>query len=102
MLTSKQRAFLRAMGNQLESTFQIGKNGITDNIISQYDQYLTVKEIVKTNLLKNDDETPKDAANKIAVATGADVVSVTGRKFVIYRKSDKLTEEGMAIKLPRQ
>lgn len=101
MLTSKQRAFLRAMGNQLESTFQIGKSGITDNIITQYDQYLTVKEIVKTNLLKNDDETPKDAANKIAAATGAEVVSVTGRKFVIYRQSAKLAEEGMAIKLPR-
>lgn len=89
------------MGNQLESTFQIGKSGITDNIINQYDQYLTVKEIVKTNLLKNDDETPKDAANRIAAATGAEVVSVTGRKFVIYRQSVKLAEEGKAIKLPR-
>ena len=101
MLTSKQRAFLRGMGNQLESTFQIGKNGVTDNIINQYDQYLTVREIVKTNLLKNDDETPKDVANRIAEATGADVVSVTGRKFVLYRRSDKLAEEGKALALPR-
>jgi RNA-binding protein len=101
MLTSKQRAFLRGMGNQMESTFQIGKSGITDNIISQYDQYLTVKEIVKTNLLKSDDETPKEAANRIAEATGAEVVSVTGRKFVLYRRSDKLAEEGKSIMLPR-
>ncbi|MHB8963447.1 MAG: YhbY family RNA-binding protein [Saccharofermentanales bacterium] len=101
MLTSKQRAFLRGMGNQLESTFQIGKNGITDNIITQYDQYLAAKEIVKTNLLKNDDEEPKDVASRVASATGSDVVSVTGRKFVLYRKSDKLAEEGKAIILPR-
>jgi RNA-binding protein len=101
MLTSKQRAFLRSMGNQLDSTFQIGKGGVTDNVIAQYEHYLAVKEIVKTHLLKNDDELPKDVAHRIAEATGAEVVSVTGRKFVLYRRSAKLAEEGRSILLPR-
>ena len=101
MLTSKQRAFLRAMGNQLDTMFQVGKGGITDNVIVQIDQYLTVKEIVKTHLLKNDDEQPRDVAHRIAEATGAEVVSVTGRRFVLYRRSARLVEEGRAIVLPR-
>ncbi len=47
MLTSKQRAELRAMGNTLEAIVQIGKGGINDNLIRQMDDALTARELVK-------------------------------------------------------
>ena len=33
MITGKQRAYLRKMAHQLESIFQIGKEGVTDAFI---------------------------------------------------------------------
>ncbi len=41
-------------------------------------------------------------AQIIAEKTGADVVSVTGRRFVLYRKSSKLEKEGKSLLLPER
>lgn len=35
MITSKQRAYLRGLAQNLEPIFQIGKNGINDNQVEQ-------------------------------------------------------------------
>lgn len=100
MINSKQRAFLRSLSNSLENTMQIGKSGISEQMTKQYDEILTAREIIKTNVLKTCEQTPKEAAAMVAEAVQADVVSVVGRKFVLYRKSDKLVQEGKSIILP--
>lgn len=100
MINSKQRAFLRAMANKLDSTFQIGKSGISQQVLNQYDEILIAREIVKSNVLKSCDEAPRTLADSIAASIGAQVVSVIGRKFVLYRKSEKLAKEGKSIILP--
>ncbi|MHB1483189.1 MAG: YhbY family RNA-binding protein [Saccharofermentanales bacterium] len=100
MINSKQRAFLRKLSNPLENTFQIGKSGLSSQIAQQYDEILTAREIVKTNVLKTCEKSPEEAAKFIAEAVNADVVQVVGRKFVLYRKSEKLVKEGKSIVLP--
>ena len=34
-MTSKQRAYLRGLANKLEPIFQIGKMGVSENLINQ-------------------------------------------------------------------
>lgn len=99
-MTSKQRAFLRGLANPLDSTFQIGKGGLNENMIRQYDEYLTARELVKTNILKSCEDSPRDLAHKIAESLDAYVVMVVGRRFVLYRRSEKLATEGRSIILP--
>lgn len=84
----------------METVFQIGKNGISDNLISQFSDHLVAHEIVKANVLRSDEDDPAEVAAAIAKITGADVVSVTGRRFVLYRKSMKLAKEGKSVLLP--
>ncbi len=100
MLTSRQRAYLRGIANGLDAVFQVGKGGVTENAVRQIVQYLEAREIVKIHLLRSDAEEPKAEADKIAAAADAEVVSVTGRKAVLYRKSSRLAEEGKSIALP--
>lgn len=100
MINSKQRAFLRAAANSLDSLFQIGKSGVTELVLKQYDEILTAREIVKTNVLKTCEDTPQNLARQIADSVHAEVVSVIGRKFVLYRKSDKLAKDGKSMILP--
>ncbi len=89
MITSKQRAKLRAMAQSLDTIFQIGKGGITDETCNQISNALEARELIKARVLDNSGYTAKEAANEIAEAVGADVVSCVGTRFVLYRRSEK-------------
>ena len=89
MITSKQRAYLRSLSVDLPTIMQIGKGGISENLIKTVDDALEAKELIKLSVLENSDETARSAADLISEATGADVVAVLGRKIVLYRESKK-------------
>ncbi|MBE6975075.1 MAG: YhbY family RNA-binding protein [Ruminococcaceae bacterium] len=93
MLTSKQRAELRAQANTLETTLMVGKDGVTDNVIAEADKLLTARELVKGKVLETAFMTAREASDAICEATGADGVSCVGNKFVIWRFSEKCQEE---------
>ena len=93
MLTSKERAELRAQANSLETTLMVGKDGVTEAVIAEADNQLTARELVKGKVLENAMLTPREVSDAICEATGADGVSVIGTKFVIYRFSEKLQKE---------
>lgn len=88
MITSKQRAALRSMSNDMQAIMQVGKGGITENLLKTVSDALEARELIKLTVLENSGMTTKDAANDIADALGADVVSVVGKKFVLYRESE--------------
>ena len=89
MLTSKQRATLRGMANRYETIFQIGKGGINDQLIRQVDETLEVRELIKLRILESAPEDVRTTAEKIAAATGSDVVQVIGSRFILFRKAKK-------------
>ncbi len=87
MLSAKERARLRAQGNELDPIFQIGKGGLTAEIIHQLDQALTARELIKVRVLKNSIEDPRAVAEEISDAVRADVVQIIGRNFLLYREA---------------
>ena len=89
MLTSKQRAFLRSMANSLDPILQIGKGEISDEMLNSISKSLMNRELIKVSFLQNSDYEAKSAAQIIGEELNADIVSVVGRKIVIYRKSTK-------------
>ena len=93
MLTSKQRAELRAQANSLETTLMIGKGGITDAVLAEAETQLTARELVKGKVLEGAFMSAREASDAICEATGADGVAAVGTKFVIYRFSEKCQEE---------
>ena len=89
MLTSKQRAYLRGRANDYDTIFLVGKGGINENMLDQIDAALEARELIKLRTLENSDFFAREAAEAIAEELGADVVSVVGSRFVIYRESEK-------------
>lgn len=89
MLRGKQKRYLRSQAHHMQPIFQIGKNGINDELLNQIDDALEKRELFKVNLLQNTDEMVDDAAEVIAHATGAEVVQIIGRVIVLYRASRK-------------
>lgn len=87
MLTSKQRATLRSLAQDLEPVLYIGKEGITPNIVKQADDALEARELIKGSVQQNCPVSAREACDELAKETGAEGVSVVGRKFVLYRES---------------
>ena len=97
MLTSKQRAKLRALANSAEMILQVGKGGISPPLVKQADDALTARELIKGGVLETSPLSPKEAANALAEKTNAQVVQVIGMKFVLYRPNP----DKPAIELPK-
>ena len=87
MLTSKQRAYLRSLAANEQTIMQIGKGGMSENLIKTVSDALEARELIKLSVLENCDWNAKEAAAELAEATFADVVAVIGRKIVLYRES---------------
>lgn len=96
MLTSKQRSYLKGLANTIQPIFQVGKGGISDNMIKQFDDALEARELVKATVLKNAMADTRNICEEIAGLIGADVVQVIGSKFVLYKES----KNNKAIILP--
>lgn len=85
-MTSKERAKLRAEANGLDPIFQIGKEGVTDAVIAQIEDTFNTRELFKIKVhLETAPETPKEMAQKLAEATGCDIVQVIGGTIVVFR-----------------
>ena len=89
-MTSKERAALRAKANPLEPIIQIGKEGISDNLIAQIDDALDTRELIKIRVhLETAPEAPREFANAVAARTQAEVIQVIGGVIVLYREADE-------------
>lgn len=89
MITTKQRAFLRGLGNALEPVMQIGKEGLSENSLQTIEGLLEARELIKIHILNNCQSTPKEMMAQICQSTNAMPVQVIGGKIIIYRKSSK-------------
>ena len=89
MLTSKDRAALRKIANSLETILQVGKGGISEQVVKQADDALEAREIIKGKVLENAPAFAREVAEELASATNSEVVQVIGTKFVLYRKNKK-------------
>ena len=89
-MTGKQRAALRAEAHHLDATVHVGHQGLSPSLIASLDDALRTRELVKVKLAKLADVKAKDAANALALATGAAVIQVIGRTTTLYRKNEEL------------
>ncbi|MCI6640298.1 MAG: YhbY family RNA-binding protein [Pygmaiobacter massiliensis] len=89
MLTSKQRALLRAKANNLEVVFQVGKGEIDEALVQSTADCLAARELIKMKVLETSSYTAKEAAALLAQKTGCDVVQVIGGRFVLFKQKPK-------------
>ena len=89
-MTTKQRAKLRAMCNTMKPVLQIGKDGITDNVIKQCWDALEARELIKVNVQRNAPfMSTRDACTELCEKVHADPVQTIGNRFCIYRQARK-------------
>ncbi|MCR5150327.1 MAG: YhbY family RNA-binding protein [Clostridiales bacterium] len=92
-MTSKERAQLKAQANGLEPLFQVGKSGMSDALANQTLDAFRTKELIKIKvLLDTAPEGPKEIAQKLAEATGSEVVQVIGGVIILFKENPELNK----------
>lgn len=89
MLSGKQKRYLRSLAVTMPAIIQVGKDGLSANLIETVHLALQAHELVKISVLKNCVEDGKAIALDLAGATNSDIVQIIGRTIVLYRRSKK-------------
>jgi RNA-binding protein len=93
MITSKQRAQLRGIANDIDTIVHIGKDGVTDNVVTQTSDALKAREIIKGRVLENSMLTAREACEELCTRCDAEPVQCIGSKFVIYKENKNMPKE---------
>ena len=88
-ITSKQRAALKSIAATMQPIAQVGKGGITDNVLKTLSDALEARELIKVHILPNSEEDARNLAENIADLLDAIPVAVIGRKAIFYRRSNR-------------
>ncbi len=86
-ISSKQRAQLRGMAMTLDTIVQVGKNGITEELIASVNAALKARELVKGKVLESCEFSPREICDALCEACEADPVQVIGTKFVLFKRN---------------
>jgi RNA-binding protein len=96
MLTGKQKRYLRSKAHHLKPIFQVGKEGVNENMVKQIGEALEKRELLKVSILQNCADDKNTVATQLSEGTAAEVVQIIGNNIVLYRES----EEHKEIQLP--
>ena len=88
-ITSKQRSKLKSIASTMQPIGQIGKGGVTDNLLKMLSDALEARELIKINILPNAEEDAVNLAENVADLLDAIPVAVIGRKAIFYRRSSR-------------
>lgn len=88
-MTSKQRAYLRGLANNIDAIFQVGKGGISDVLLEQLNNAIEARELIKITVLETAPASAKELAEEIANGTNSVVVQTVGNKITLFRQKKK-------------
>lgn len=98
-LTTKQKAYLRSLGQSVRAQLHLGHEGYTPGVRTALEDLFRGRELVKGRLLKSCADEPRDLAAALANEAGAALVGVVGQTFLLYRPNPDLKER---IELPER
>lgn len=84
-LDMAQRRQLAASAHHLNPVVMIGKDGLTENVISELDRNLLKHELIKIKVLEGDQEQRTAFLEQICLALNAAPVRHIGKILIIYR-----------------
>ena len=95
MLSGKQKRYLRAMAVNQKAIFQIGKDGLNNNLYKSVKEALKTRELVKISVLKTCELDMNEIIIELCAHTSSELVQKIGKTLLLYKPSKE-----RIIKLP--
>lgn len=89
MLNHKEIKYLRRLAHPLTPIFQVGKDGVGENLLKQLDDVLEARELIKVRVLRNASTDEITIGRLLAKKLAAELVQVVGHVIVLFRASKK-------------
>lgn len=89
MLTGKQKRYLRSLAVNEKSIFQIGKDGLSDNLYTSLKEALKARELVKVSILKTCETDINEVAIELCAYTSSELIQKIGKTLVLYKRNTK-------------
>lgn len=100
-LTGRQARYLRGLGHHLKPLVLLGREGISDNVVTAVTSVLEAHELVKVKLGSGCLLDRNNAAAILAEKTGSQVVQVLGKTILLFRANPD-RDDGKGIRLPQE
>ncbi|MDM5144749.1 RNA-binding protein YhbY [Lactococcus lactis] len=97
-MNGKQKRYLRALAVNIKPIVQIGKSGLSNEILTSIRNAADARELIKVNILQNSDEVATDVAEAIE-EMGLDVVQIIGRNLIVFKVSDRKENRKISVEV---
>ncbi len=85
ILNGKQKRYLRGLAVNEKAIFQIGKDGLNENLYRSLSEALKARELVKISVVKTCETELNEVVIDLCAHTGAQLVQVIGKTIVLYK-----------------
>ncbi len=96
-LTGKRRRFLRSEAHALNPVVVVGKEGLSDTVLSAVKDALLAHELIKVRLLDTAPLSRQELADQLPALVKAELAGLIGRVVVLYKRHPHKPQ----IELPR-
>lgn len=96
-LTGAQRKYLRGRAHSLSPVIQVGKQGVTPDLVKAVNEALDSHELIKVKFVDFKEER-KELSREIAERTSSEAVGLIGNVAILYRQQPD--EQKRKILLP--
>lgn len=97
-MNGKQKRYLRSLAVNIKPIVQIGKSGLSNEILTSIRNAADARELIKVNILQNSDEVATDVAEAIE-EMGLDVVQIIGRNLIVFKVSDRKENRKISVEV---
>ncbi|MGF7406331.1 ribosome assembly RNA-binding protein YhbY [Lactococcus lactis] len=97
-MNGKQKRYLRSLAVNIKPIVQIGKSGLSNEILTSIRNAADARELIKVNILQNSDEVATDVAEAIE-GMGLDVVQIIGRNLIVFKVSDRKENRKISVEV---
>ncbi|WFR76241.1 ribosome assembly RNA-binding protein YhbY [Lactococcus lactis] len=97
-MNGKQKRYLRSLAVNIKPIVQIGKSGLSNEILTSIRNAADARELIKVNILQNSDEVATDVAEAIE-EMGLDVVQIIGRNLIVFKVSDRKENRKISVEI---
>ena len=99
-LAGRQLRYLRGLGHHLKPLVMLGREGLSENVITSADAVLRAHELVKVKIGNGCLLDRREAADMVAQRTDAEIVQILGKTFLLFRANPDRSDD-QRIKLPQ-
>jgi RNA-binding protein len=85
-LSGKQKRFLRAEAHALEPVVMVGKEGLTDTLVSAVQAALLRHELIKVRVHESSPVERAEVAEQLPALSKSELAGQVGRVLILYKR----------------